>query len=151
MSIAERVRRYAGTLLGGFAAAFLIASIAGNIWPGAFWIVFLSLAGFWLLGAMGVAVREFRSRDAAVFEDPVHWHAEELPQEFRFITRRTTLAEVSDRLGPFSPVADTGMVRYDLPSGGAVFIYFDPSSADESTVQGIQLYTSADCVPFFPL
>src|ERR1041385_2715703 len=122
MSFAERLRRYGSTFITGVFAAFFIAVLVSKIWPHAYRPVFIGLVLFWFVGLVGVIVRDIRSRDAAVFSDPSHWRAAELPLEFRFITRETTLGELERTLGPSSPVADTGAVRYDLGSGGALFV-----------------------------
>ena len=111
--------------------------------------VFFGLTLFWLVGLVGVVVRDLRSRDAAVFSDPSQWRADELPLEFRFITRETTLHELERTIGPSRPVADTGAVRYDLGSGGALFIHLDPPATPDSKVRGIQLYRSEESVPVF--
>src|SRR5436190_9064749 len=116
MSLAQRFRRYGSTFVTGVVAAFFVAAIVGRIWPGASRPVFIGLVAFWLLGLVGVVVRDVRSRDAAVFSDPSQWRAAELPVEFRFITRETTLDDLERSLGQTSPVADTGAVRYDLGS-----------------------------------
>jgi hypothetical protein len=149
MSLAERFRRYGGTFITGAVAAFFVAALVGKVWPSASRLVFFGLVLFWLIGLVGVVVRDIRSRDAAVFSDPSHWSPDELPLEFRFITRETSLHELESSLGPSSPVADTGAVRYDLGSGGALFIHFDPPATPDSKVRGIQLYRSEESVPVF--
>ena len=151
MTIADRIRRHGSALLTGFVGAFFLALFADKLWPGTFHIVFFALSAFWLLGGATAAFQEFRSRDAAVFSDPQDWVCAELPREFRFITRDTTLENLATELGPYRSVADTGAVRYDLPSGGAIFIYSEPPFASNSKVRGIQLYRSRDSVPVFPL
>ena len=149
MSLTECFRRYAGVFVAEVAVSFFVAAIVGRIWPNAFRPVFIGLVAFWLLGLVGVIVRDVRSRDAAVFSDASRWSVAELPLEFRFITRDTTLEDVERSIGPSSPVADTGVVRYDLGSGGALFIHFDPPATPDSKVRGIQLYRSQDSVPVF--
>lgn len=149
MSLAERFRRYGGTFVTGVVAAFFVAAIVGRTWPAASGWVFIGLVAFWFLGLVGVVLQDIRSRDAAVFSDPSHWRAAELPLEFRFITRETTLGDLEHSLGPSSPVADTSAVRYDLGSGGALFIHFDPPTTLDSKVRGIQLYRSEESVPVF--
>ncbi len=149
MSLAERFRRYGSTFITGVVAAFFVAALVNKVWPDASHGVF-GLVLFWLLGLVGVVIRDFRSRDAAVFSDPSHWRTAELPLEFRFITPETTLQELERRVGPYSPVADTDTVRYDLGSGGALFIYLDSPPTSDSTVRGIQLYRSQEGVPVFP-
>ncbi len=149
MSVAERLRRYGGTFITGVVAAFFVAAPVSKVWPNASRPVFLGLVLFWLVGLVGVAVRDIGSRDAAVFSDPSHWRAEELPLEFRFITHETTLQELERRIGPCRTVADTGAVRYDLGSGGALFIHLDPPKTPDSRVCGIQIYRSAEFVPVF--
>ncbi len=149
MSFAERLRRYGGTFVTGVFAAFFIAVLVSKIWPDAYRPVFIGLVLFWLVGLVGVVVRDVRSRDAAVFSDPSDWRPTELPLEFRFVTHETSLQELERRLGAPIPVADTGSVRYDLPSGGALFIHFDAPTTPDSKVRGIQLYPSKECVPVF--
>lgn len=149
MSLAERLRRYGSTFITGVVAAFFVAALLSKVWPGASRPVFFGLALFWLVGLVGVVVRDIRSRDAAVFSDPSQWRADELPLEFRFITRETTLHELERTIGPSRPVADTGAVRYDLGSGGALFIHLEPPATPDSKVRGIQLYRSEESVPVF--
>ena len=149
MNLTERLRRYGSTFLTGVVAAFFVAALVSKVWPDASRRVFFGLVLFWLVGLVGVVVRDIRSRDAAVFSDPSQWRAEELPLEFRFITRETTLQELERRVGPSRPVADTGAVRYDLGSGGALFIHLDPPSTPDSRVRGVQVYRSEESVPVF--
>jgi len=149
MSLAERLRRYGSTFITGVVAAFFVAALLSKVWPNASRPVFFGLTLFWLVGLAGVVVRDIRSRDAAVFSDPSQWRADELPLEFRFITRETTLHELERTIGPSTPVADTGAVRYDLGSGGALFIHLDPPATLDSKVRGIQLYRSEESVPVF--
>ena len=149
MSFAERLRRYGSTFITGVVAAFFVAALVSKVWPDAYRPVFVGLVLFWLVGLVGVVVRDIRSRDAAIFSDPSQWRTDELPLEFRFITGDTTLHELEHRLGPSSPVADTGAVRYDLGSGGALFIHFASPTTPESKVCGIQLYRSEESVPVF--
>ena len=149
MSFAERFRRYGSTFITGVVAAFFVAALVSKVWPNASRPVFFGLTLFWLVGLVGVIVRGMRSREVAVFTDPSQWRADELPLEFRFITRETTLRELERRVGPSRPVADTGSVRYDLGAGGALFIHLDPPTTPDSRVRGVQLYRSEESVPVF--
>ena len=114
MNVSERFRRYGGAFIAEVILSFFVAVLVSKVWPNAFLTVFFGLVAFWLVGLVGVVVRDIRSRDAAVFANPSHWTAAELPLEFRFITRETTLEDLERSLGPASPVADTGAVRYAL-------------------------------------
>jgi hypothetical protein len=150
MTTLERMRRYGGALIFGVVAAFLVASLVAKFWPGAKNTVFIALVIFWLMGLVQIVVRDIRSRDAAAFANTEKWCTEELPQEFRFITRDTTLEELAATLGPYRPVADTGNVRYDLPSGGAIVVFPEQLFSSDSKVRGVQFYSREDDVPVFP-
>ena len=148
MSLAERLRRYGSVFVTGVVGAYFIALLAGKLWPNAFYAIFFSLVGLWLVGAVGALLKDYRSRDTAVFSDPARWRAEELPYEFRFITHETRLQDLEPALGPYHVVADIGAIRYELGSSGALFVFFDPPQAPASTVRGIQLYRSEEFPAF---
>jgi hypothetical protein len=95
-------------------------------------------------------VRDLRSRHAGAFETPKDWRPEELPQEFRFITHDTTLAQLNDRLGPSKPVGSDAIIRYDLPSGGAICVFLQLPFSSNSKVRGVQFYPQESLVPVFP-
>ncbi|MBA3961181.1 MAG: hypothetical protein H0X40_04665 [Chthoniobacterales bacterium] len=146
----EHVQRHIAVFVAGIVGSFFLAVVVGKFWPPATRVVFCVSLLFWVIAMTNLAIREHRSRDTAVFSDPKEWSADELPHEFQFITRNTTLETLTSELGPHSPVADTGIIRYDLPSGGAIFIYFDPPSTFDSKVRGVQFYRDEDSVPIFP-
>lgn len=150
MSLLERIRRHVTTLVSGVVAAFLVAAVIGQWWPDARKIAFWGLAAFWLTGGVVVIFREWQSVDARAFEDPRQWVPDELPREYRFITHSTTRRELIAELGAYKDVADTGVGRYDLPSGGAIFVFMQAPVTDESLVTGVQFYPREGEVPVFP-
>jgi hypothetical protein len=87
--------------------------------------------------------------ERTVFAHPEQWQPQELPQEFRFITRESTVQEVVDSVGPYTRVTETALVCYDLPSGGALFLFPEPPFSPANRIRGIQLYRTEDAVPVF--
>jgi hypothetical protein len=153
MTITERAGKYLGGIAFGIVAAWFLSQFVAKFWPDAQLTVFIVLAVTWLSGFAQILVRDIRAGDEterAVFARPEGWRAEELPQEFRFITRDTTLQQVVDTVGPYTRVTETGLVRYDLPSGGALFLFPEsPSTPTTSKIRGIQFYRTEDEVPVF--
>lgn len=131
-------------------AALLVSIVIGRASPVAGKFLFGGLVLFWLTGLVGVLLRDFRSKTAKVFEDRCHWDPKKLPREFQFIRHRTTRSEFVSVLGEYCDVADTGVARYDLPSGGAVFIFMQKPVTEDSMVDGVQYYPSQEAVPVFP-
>jgi hypothetical protein len=134
----------------GVVGAFLIAAVIGKWWPDARNMVFFGLVFFWLMGIVQVVFQEWRGTSAREFEDPRQWDPKELPREFRFITHRTTRRDLTSELGEYVDVADTDVGRYDLPSGGAIFVFFQTPVTDDSLVTGVQFYPREGEVPVFP-
>jgi hypothetical protein len=152
MTITQRAGKYLGGIAFGIVATWIIAQLVAKLWPGAQRAVFVVLVIVWLSGFAQVLVRDIRAgsqAERAVFADPNQWQRQELPQEFRFITRNTTVQEVVDSVGPYTRVTETGLVRYDLPSGGALFLFPEPPFSPASRIRGIQLYRTEDAVPVF--
>jgi hypothetical protein len=152
MTISQRSCKYLGGIAFGVVAAWVVSQFVGKFWPSAQLTVFVVLVVIWLSGFVQVLVRDIRAGsdpERPVFADPEQWQPQELPREFRFITRESTVQEVVDTVGPYIRVTETGLVRYDLPSGGALFLFPEPPSSPTSRVRGIQLYRTEDAVPVF--
>jgi hypothetical protein len=152
MTITQCIGKYLGGIAFGGVAAWIISQLVGRFWPGAQLSVFVVLVIIWLSGFAQVLLRDIRvgsETERAVFADPKQWQPQELPQEFRFITRESTVQEVVDTVGPYTRVTESGLVRYDLPSGGALFLFPEPPFAPTSRIRGIQLYRTEDEVPVF--
>jgi hypothetical protein len=152
MTFTQRAGKYLGGIAFGVVAAWIISQLVAKVWPSAQFVVFVVLVIIWLSGFAQVLARDVRAgseTERAVFAHPEQWHPQELPQEFRFITHDTTVQEVIDSIGPYTRVTETGLVRYDLPSGGALFLFPDPPFSPTSRIRGIQLYRTEDAVPVF--
>jgi hypothetical protein len=152
MTLARRIGTYITGIAVGVIFAAVIANFVGSLFPNARAIVFVVLVIIWLLGFVQILIRDIRTGDNArgVFARPEEWCAEELPREFRFITRDTTLQEIVDRVGPYTRLPETHLVRYDLPCGGAILIYPEPPFTLLSKVRGVQFYRTEADVPVFP-
>lgn len=152
VTIVQRVWQYLTGLVFGLVAAWVISTCVAKFWPDARVTIFVVLFAVWLSGFAQVLVRDIRAGgegERAVFANPEDWDSVELPREFRFITHETTLQEVIEKVGPYTRVTQKGLVRYDLPSGGALFLFPEPPFSDSSRVRGIQLYRTEDQVPPF--
>ena len=152
MTITQRVAKYFGGIAFGVVAAWIVSQFAARFWPGAQLTVFVVLVVIWLSGFAQILVRDIRAggdTEREVFAHPEQWQPQELPQEFRFITRESTVQEVVDVVGPYTRVTQTGLVRYDLPSGGALFLFPEPPFSPASRIRGVQLYRTEDAVPVF--
>jgi hypothetical protein len=152
MTITQRAGKYLGGIAFGVAAAWFLSQFVARFWPGSQLTVFIVLVVIWLSGFAQILVRDIRAgheTERAVFARAKEWRAEELPQEFRFITRDTTIQQVVDTVGPYTRVTEAGLIRYDLPSGGAIFLYPESRSVPTSRIRGIQLYRTEDAVPVF--
>jgi hypothetical protein len=151
MTAGRRIGTYASGIAVGVIFAAVIAHFVGSLWPNARGTIFVTLIIIWLAGFVQVLIRDIRTADTAsgVFLSPEQWRAEELPQEFRFITRDTTVQQITDKLGPYTHLTETNVVRYNLPSGGAILIYPEPPFTSASKVHGVQFYRTEDDVPVF--
>lgn len=150
MNILERGKRYGSTFICGLVAAFFVAAVIGKWWPDARNMVFAALVLFWLTGFIGVIFRDWRSTEARTFEDPRQWDANQLPGEYRFIRHGITRRGLVKELGEYENVADSGVGRYDLPSGGAIFVFMQQPITDDSLITGVQYYPNYGEVPVFP-
>ena len=67
---------------------------------------------------------------------------DDLPPQFRFISRVTTLQEVVDHLGPYSQVRGSRVqaFEFDLPDGSAVLVFPDHPYAPYSRIIKVQFY-----------
>jgi hypothetical protein len=145
-TIIEYARRYAGTVLFAIPLGFIISWGINKFWAGSQLVVFVAVVICWLSGVIQVIVRDVRQGDEninAVFSDPRNWNSADLPIEFRSITHAMTLGEVVGRVGPYTRVTETGVVRYDLPSGGFVAVFPELPFNDTSRIKAIQLYRVA--------
>ena len=118
MTITQRAGKYLGGIAFGVAAAWFLSQFVARFWPGSQLTVFIVLVVIWLSGFAQILVRDIRAgheTERAVFARAKEWRAEELPQEFRFITRDTTIQQVVDTVGPYTRVTEAGLIRYDLP------------------------------------
>ena len=152
MTIIQRAGKYVTGLAVGFVGAWVVSQFIGRFWPNAQLIVFLVLVVTWLSGFVQILARDIRAgpdTERAVFSDPQQWQSQELPQEFRFITRETKVQDVVDTVGPYTRITESGLVRYDLSSGGALFLFTEQPFSPDSRVRGIQLYRTEDAVPVF--
>lgn len=89
--------------------------------------------------------KERRLKDA--FENPDPTPSSDLPLEFRFISRQTSLQEVMDRVGPRSRKLQRNSVvayEYDLPRGCAVLIFPEPPCRPESKVLNVRMYLKTE-------
>lgn len=149
MKLVRCLSKFWGALCFGLVVSYVLATLINSYWPDtrkvAFWILF----GFWMTGLVQVVAREISSEDEGKFEDPSRWVPAELPQEFRFIKRGTTLEEVVGKLGPYSGSAGDA-IRYDLPSRGTIFIRLNALVQTGGVVRALQFYDSDELVPVFP-
>jgi hypothetical protein len=151
MKISSWIRQNGGTILTGIFGALLISSIIGKWWPEARSALFYGLSVFWLLGAALAAFRDWQSARTQIFEDPQHWDPSELPGEYRLITHGITRGELISTVGEYRYAAHLGIGRYDLPSGGAIFVYIETPVTDNSLITGVQYYPGYGQVPVLPL
>jgi hypothetical protein len=152
MTIPQRIGKYLGGIAFGIVAAWIVSQFVARFWPGAQMAVFVVLVITWFSGFAQVLVRDIRAgsdTERAVFAHPEQWQPQELPPEFRFITGESTVQEVVDTVGPYTRVTETGLVRYDLPSGGALFLFPESPFSPASLIRGVQLYRTEDAVPVF--
>src|SRR5437660_7295119 len=99
----QRIKGYLGGLLLCLTGSLLASSIVGRFWPDARFPLFIGLSIFWLSGFLYVLTRDMAAggdEERAVFQNPEQWDPKELPCEFRFITRSSTLENVVDSVGP---------------------------------------------------
>ena len=150
MNFIERVKTHASTLVTGVIAAFLISLVFDRLLPGSRLIIFAILTGFWLAGGGLAIFQEWRSAGSRVFANPKEWDPKLLPKEFQFITLETALTELTSKLGEYQIVASESIARYDLPSGGAIFVYLEEPLTSKSHVVGVQYYPNEGEVPVFP-
>ncbi|MDQ6626591.1 MAG: hypothetical protein M3Y69_10735 [Verrucomicrobiota bacterium] len=151
MTTPERIIRYAITFAVGAVVAALAAVVVGYFAPGFGQVTFIVLTLTWAGGLVAVRRRDIDTDGGALgtFPDPAAWPPERLPYEFRFITRRTTLAELIERLGP--PAQRIGRsLRYDLPAEGVLDILVEGDGGDDR-VRAIQAYRRKENVPLDPL
>jgi hypothetical protein len=152
MTITQRIAKYLVGIAFGVIAAWIVSQFATRFWHNAQLTVFVVLVIIWLSGFAQVLVRDIRAggdTERTVFAHPEQWQPQELPQEFRFITRESTVQEVVDSVGPYTRVTETALVCYDLPSGGALFLFPEPPFSPANRIRGIQLYRAEDAVPVF--
>jgi uncharacterized membrane protein YbaN (DUF454 family) len=106
--------------------------------------VFIFLAICWLASTI-VGLRETianNDREPPVLRE-YHWSVEALPAEFRFITRDTTLQEVTRRLGQGNRVVRSDNIQamqYDLSNGAAILVFPEPPFDSASTIRCVRLY-----------
>ncbi|HJT82312.1 MAG TPA: hypothetical protein VJ719_14045 [Chthoniobacterales bacterium] len=146
----NRIQVYAGGLVLGAAAAWVISKLVATIWPSAQTIVFALLVIIWLSGFVQILVRDLRAgsdEGRGVFVNPHEWDARELPREFRFISRGMSVREVVANLGAYTRVTPTGLLRFNLPSGGAIFLFINGAPADDAAVKGLQFYRTENDIP----
>ena len=106
--------------------------------------VFIFFAICWLASTT-VGLRETLANDDR--GEPVlkeyHWSTDALPAEFRFITRETTLQQVTQRLGQGIRVVrgnNIQALQYDLPNGAAILVFPEPPFDSASTIRCVRLY-----------
>ena len=118
--------------------------------------------GRWVLGAMGLGIlgvggysafRIMRAKRAEVASLQQAYNASDipvgdLPPDFRFVNRETTLQTVAERAGPWTrakklPAGSSGgeaalvVFEYELPGRGAVIIMPDPPFTRESRIRAV--------------
>lgn len=145
------LQQYGSTIFTGIAAAFLLSMIIGKWWPDARGYIFFGLSALWLSGGALVAFRDRETVYTKRFEDPRKWNPAELPGEYRAIEHGITRSELISVLGAYKSVPGSDIGRYDLPSGGAIFVYIQSPITDSSVITGVQYYPSYGEVPVFPL
>jgi hypothetical protein len=145
---ASRFLNYFPMLLFGILMAWIVSHLVGRFFPAARTGTLIILVLFWLTGFVQVVVRDIRGvPDRGVFIDPSRWSPQELPAEFRFITCGMTVEEVVARAGAYTRITETGLVRYDLPDGRALFLHTDSAGEATSRVTGIQLWRAESETP----
>ena len=76
----------------------------------------------------------------------------ELPNQFRFISHKTTLRQVIDRLGPYTRVRGSGVqaFEYDLPDGSAVLIFPEHPFQPSNKIRDVQFYPKKEQISIYP-
>jgi hypothetical protein len=144
----SRFFKYFPMLLFGILMAWVISRLVGRFFPDARTAALIILVLFWLSGFVQIVVRDIRGvPERSVFADPSAWAPQELPAEFRFITRGMTVEEVIARAGAYTRITQTGLVQYDLPDGRSLFLHTDGAGEATSRVSGIQLWRAEYATP----
>ena len=81
------------------------------------------------------------------------WQAKELPAEFQFIDRDTTIGEITQKIGPYSKVRgedDVQAAQFNLPNKCALLVFAEPPLRPQSRVRGIRFYRDRDFIELFP-
>ena len=75
-----------------------------------------------------------------------------IPAEFAFITTRTTLRQVTDRLGKYDRVRGSGIsyYEYDLPDGAAVLVGPEWPFDASSRIRSVEFYRKVSDITLYP-
>jgi hypothetical protein len=118
----------------------------------AIFALFFTLLLFWSAIGIKAILRQRHGGDIAL-KAGREWCSEELPEEFRFISRDTTVQQLVERVGPYTRIrgdSDTGALEYDLPYGSALLIFPEWPCELGSRVRGVQFYRKRDEIHLFP-
>jgi hypothetical protein len=144
----SRFLNYFPMLLLGILMAWVVSHLVGKFVPAAETGTLILFVLFWLTGCAQIIVSDTRGvPDRSVFADPSKWSPQQLPAEFRFITRGMTVEDVVARTGAYTRITQSGLVLYDLPDGGALFLHTDGAGEAMSRVTGIQLWRAEYVTP----
>jgi hypothetical protein len=148
----ETIFRHIAAIMFGTIVAIFVATLLGLVWPALKWPSFCILLIFWLAISFKLILRQRRNSEVLV-EGEREWRKEELPEQFRFVSRDTTVQQLVERIGPYSRVRGDDNLKafqYDLPSGSAILIFPEWPFGDRSRIRGVQFYPNRDTIRLFP-
>jgi len=76
----------------------------------------------------------------------------QMPAKFRFITSKTTLQQVIDKVGPYSRVRGSGMLYYqwDLADGSAVLVLPEWPFEPKNRIRHVEYFRNAKDISLHP-